>query len=78
MAGVSASTGGMVLYIDGMMRATNPSSSAAVYGQTEDFLVGADLNPSTALYFSGNIDEVRYYTRALSAAEIAALAAGGR
>lgn len=78
VAGVSASTGGMVLYIDGMMRATHPSTSTAVYSQTEDFLVGADINPNSGLYFGGNIDDVRYYTRALSAAEIAALAAGGR
>jgi hypothetical protein len=77
LAGVSTSTG-MVLYLDGMVRDTNPSGSAASYSQTQDFLVGADIDPAYGFYFGGNIDEVRYYTRALSAAEIAALAAGGR
>jgi hypothetical protein len=77
LAGVSTSTG-MVLYLDGKVRDTNPSGSAASYSQTQDFLVGADIDPRYAYYFGGNIDEVRYYTRALSAAEIAALAAGGR
>ena len=78
LAGVSSSSGGMLLYFDGLQRDSNASVASAVYDATTDLVVGADLNASFGGYFGGNVDEVRLYNRVLSAAEIAALAAGGR
>jgi hypothetical protein len=77
LAGV-ATTAGMTLYLDGVARATSPSTVSVSYNLPLDFLVGADMDASFGAYFAGNLDEVRVYTRALSAAEVAALAAGGR
>lgn len=60
------------LYIDGSQAATSTSttdSAAATTINVGRTVTGAD-------YWSGNIDEVRIYNRALSATEIAALATG--
>jgi hypothetical protein len=56
-----------------------PNSAPFLYDRGKDLFVGRHGNDTTnaALYnFQGNIDEVRVYARALTANEIAALAAG--
>jgi concanavalin A-like lectin/glucanase superfamily protein len=66
----------LAIYIDG-----KPAGSAAVSGSLSpstgtNLMVGADpINPVSK--FTGAVDEVRVYSRALSAAEIAAACAAG-
>jgi hypothetical protein len=78
VAGVSSSTAGMVIYLDGVARDTKASTAAANYSSTADLVVGGDINPTYNAFFGGNLDEIRIYTRPLSAAEVMALATGGR
>jgi hypothetical protein len=75
LAGVST-TAGMTLYFDGMQVCTNASGQDLRYDRGPDFWVGRHGNGSTAWDFEGNIDDVRVYGRALTAAEIAGLAPG--
>jgi hypothetical protein len=76
----SLSAGGMALYIDGGLIATNTSVTVAEnyagywrigYGS----LLGwaSPINPPTSPYFSGALDDVHIYHRALSAIEISSL-----
>jgi hypothetical protein len=75
VAGVLSSTG-MRLYFDGVERCSNGRGESLVYSLSIGLLVGRYTagDPST---FDGNIDELRIYTRALSAEQVAGLAAGG-
>ena len=69
----------MQVYFDGSLRTSCPTTAALIYDKGKDLFVGRHGNDTTnaAIYdFEGNIDEVRLYTKSLSAAEIAALAAG--
>ncbi len=60
------------LYIDGV-EVSNVAATLSY--DTHDVYLGADNNAgSTALFFSGTLDELRVYSRALSASEVAALA----
>lgn len=60
------------LYLDGVEVANVASVSSY---DTHGIWLGADQNTgATALYFAGKLDELRVYSRALSAQEIAALA----
>ena len=60
------------LYLDGVEVA---NVAATLSYDTHGVWLGADQNSgATALYFSGKLDELRVYSRALSAQEIAALA----
>jgi hypothetical protein len=78
LAGVSTPTSGMVIYLDGIARGTNASTTSANYSSTQDLVIGCDIDPTYGAFFGGNLDEVRVYNRALSAAEVMALATGGR
>lgn len=61
------------LYVDGVLETTGGSVSCLVNtGSSVDVRIG--VHYSLLRYFNGLIDEVRIYNRALSAAEIAALA----
>jgi hypothetical protein len=69
----------LTVYFDGVPKISCPISAPFAYDRGKDLFVGRHGNDTTnaALYdFEGNMDEVRIYTRALSATEIAALAAG--
>ncbi len=55
-------------YIDGTSSGTKTAGVSVSYGTT-DMIVGSDYRGSSA-YFKGLIDDVRVYTRALSASEI--------
>jgi hypothetical protein len=77
LAGV-LTTASMQVYIDGVPGAPCAFSGVIEYfPDNPDFWVGRHgSGTSTSYDFEGNIDEVRLYTRPLSAAEIARLAAG--
>jgi Domain of unknown function (DUF4347)/Concanavalin A-like lectin/glucanases superfamily/Pectate lyase superfamily protein len=68
-------TGGLKLYIDGVARATlNLGTTALVQIKRDSGSMTIGYNPSLDTYFSGQIDEVRLYGRALQPKEIATLA----
>ena len=69
---------GMKIYFDGALVGSNARGEPVVYeGTTHDLWCGRDGQAVAGRDFSGGIDDVRIYTRALTAEEIAALAAGG-
>ncbi|WP_372722763.1 DUF4347 domain-containing protein, partial [Novipirellula sp.] len=63
------------LYIDGQRVAQSNSTSSIVYDDYSKTTIGYHANGSTIYDFDGLIDEARIYSRALSADEIANLAA---
>jgi hypothetical protein len=68
----------VTIYFDGTARATCNSTAAISYsGAGSDLWVGRHGDGQEIYDFDGNIDEVRVYGRALSAAEIQILAGGG-
>jgi hypothetical protein len=78
LVGVS-SPQGLKVYLDGTERCSSTSANATrpiFYDQGPDLWVGRHGNNQTNWDFGGNLDDVRIYTRALSAEEIAALARG--
>jgi hypothetical protein len=78
VAGVASKTNGMRLYFDGVEVGNSVNQfDDVVYSTTaHSFWVGRHGDGQSQWDFSGNIDEVRVYTRPLSAAEIATLAQG--
>lgn len=74
---VTDDQGALVLYVDGMPVAT-PLQQRPTAFDTHDVLIGAEEMPSNNsvdYFLDGQLDDVRVYDRALSPAEIAALAA---
>jgi hypothetical protein len=68
-------TGGLKLYIDGVARATlNLGTTALVQIKRDSGSMTIGYNPTLNTYFSGQIDEVRLYGKALQPREIATLA----
>jgi hypothetical protein len=77
VAGVFSRALGMKVYFDGVEICSNASRNDVVYAPTADgFFVGRHGDHLDEMDFEGNIDEVRFYTRPLSATEITALAQG--
>ncbi len=73
-------TGNMTLYVDGVSKNSSDISagSATNMTNTDKFFIGAyqditGVAPSSGKYFTGSIDDVRVYNRALSATEVATL-----
>ena len=64
----------VTLYLNGVPLKTNVVGAATVAHSTSSFRIGMDDNGNCP--FPGSIDDVRVYSRALSAAEIAHLCAG--
>jgi hypothetical protein len=62
--------------VDGVLKLSCPLALPIVYDLGKDLWVGRHGNGNQNWDFEGNIDEVRVYTRVLTATEIAALAAG--
>ncbi|HVW66965.1 MAG TPA: LamG domain-containing protein [Candidatus Peribacteraceae bacterium] len=58
-------------YVDGQSDGTPTAALNISYG-SNDLVIGSNTRDST-LYFSGNMDDIRLYNRALSAAEVQAL-----
>jgi hypothetical protein len=75
MAGVTSGAG-TKLYFDGVETCSSALGDDIVYDRGPDLFVGRHGNGQTTWDFDGNIDDVRIYGRAFSAAEIASLAAG--
>jgi len=75
VAGVSTSIG-TITYFDGLPVCTSTEGAGVSYVLTNEFWVGRHGAAKLGFDFGGNIDEVRVYTRALSASEIASLAQG--
>jgi sialidase-1 len=73
-AGINDATG-MSFYLDGTRLCTKPSTAVPIYAPTE-LSVGRNSAGATTLDFGGNLDDLRVYSRALSPAEITALAMG--
>ena len=69
-------TGNMVIYLDGIQNATRDISAYNVdLSNSTNFLIGAATSGAGA--FPGLIDDVRIYSRALSASEVSALYRSG-
>lgn len=65
------------IYIDGVLDTQSTNNTSIVYsGQSQNTKIGEHGNGSANYNFNGKIDDLRVYTRALSADEIADLAAG--
>jgi hypothetical protein len=62
------------VYFDGTLKAATPVTQSLTY-DTSVFAIGCESNTVFDEWFPGAVDEARVYNRALSAAEIAALAA---
>ena len=62
------------LYIDGTLAATNSTAIPSAQFSANGLNVNIGRRPSGDLHFNGLADDVRIYDRALSAAEVAALA----
>jgi hypothetical protein len=80
VAGVLGSTEGMKLYFDGVLQdclvPAAKTNTANIGYDGSDLFVGRQATGEDQWDFGGNIDEVRIYTRALSAADVTALAQG--
>ncbi len=68
------------LYVNGAQVSSSPASGTLLIDSARPLLIGAGQNDATSAVqeaFSGRIDDVRLYSRALGASEIQSLAAGG-
>jgi hypothetical protein len=63
----------LTLYVDGVSVGTTPQTADAVSG-ANPFVIGRNAAAADG-FFAGSVDDVRVYNRALSATEVAALAA---
>ena len=63
----SGVTDGTKLYIDSQLKLT---TTLTISNQNEGVAIGAGVNPASAQFFTGLIDEVRIYNEALPQAEI--------
>jgi hypothetical protein len=76
VAGVNSGSG-MISYLDGTQICTNTDARAPHFGMGgPDLWLGRHGNLDTRFDFEGNLDDARIYDRALSADEVARLAAG--
>jgi hypothetical protein len=65
-------SGTMILYLNGNLEATDGLASTEPRGTINPFFIGQDLGGNT---YTGSLDEIRIYDSALSAGQVAALAA---
>jgi hypothetical protein len=73
----TAGAAGMKLYLDGVQVASNTNSAPTIFVGPDQ--IGVGHQPSNDFHeFTGQIDDVRIYGRALTGAEIANLARGNR
>jgi hypothetical protein len=59
-----------------LMGGASSNTSSIIYDLGTDLFVGRQATGEDQWDFGGNMDELRVYTRALSAAEVAVLAQG--
>jgi hypothetical protein len=63
-----------ILYIDGIEVAKDTAAQNPLKSATDGLHIGASKNPAEGTFFSGLIDNVSIYDKALNKEEIAALA----
>jgi hypothetical protein len=63
------------IYVDGVLKATDSNAANTLPALTR-LRVGASFNPGS--YYTGQIDDVRVYSRVLSGTEIQALSDSGQ
>jgi hypothetical protein len=71
----------MILYVNGSVPAqTKGADTGSPLGtmSQRNWRIGTDTSTTPDTYFSGLIDDVRIYNRALSASEIQAMYNGGK
>ena len=73
---VAASGDNQKIYINGVLDAENQSSEP-LSTNAEDLLLGADAYGTTRWHWQGRLDDVRVYSKALPASQIAGVMAGG-
>ncbi len=66
---------GLEVHVDGALKGTIPALAPIIYSLGSNFYIGRHGDRKTDFYFSGSVDEVRVYSRSLSASEIRALRA---
>ena len=73
------STGTRRIYVNGVKLAERIDPPITVYSATNNASIGAQLSSSTAaaFFFGGRIDELSFYSRALTSAEIGAIFSAG-
>jgi hypothetical protein len=67
---------GMTLYFDGAVACSNTEGGDIAYTRGPDLWVGRHGTQKTTFDFDGNLDDLRLYTRALSADEVVGLFQG--
>lgn len=76
VAGVFQPSVGVTIYVDGVQVSANTSDPpAAVPAMPQELRVGVRGDGDPTTYYRGAVDDVRLYARALSASEIAQIAA---
>ena len=70
LAGVYDGLGNEFLYVDGQLAASTTNASVPVAGSAGEVWIGGAPDHGSSELFSGSIDEVAIFTRALSAEEI--------
>ena len=77
LAGVASRSSGVKLYFDGAeICSMNQKSDLAYSASADGFFVGRHGDGQDQWDFDGNVDEVRFYTRPLTAAEVLVLSQG--
>lgn len=76
VVGVCSEGGDIRIYVNGVLAATPATFSASIWEPGENLLIGKSSVFNT--YFSGSIDDVRVYNRALTANEINEMYLAGR
>jgi sialidase-1 len=73
---LTVSADGSTVYLDGVSRVTAPLGGDAL-DPSGDLILGCRQDLNGRRYYGGMLHEVRIYNRALSAVEVASLAAAG-
>lgn len=63
-------TANVYLYVDGIL---NNSKASTLYNVTPDVIGSIGSNPSASVFFAGYLDEIRIFSRALTASEVLGL-----
>jgi len=60
----------MKIYVDGALSAQKPQTGTVLYEPNSGFVIGSRQNSGATQFYNGLIDEVSFYNRALTPAEI--------
>jgi hypothetical protein len=70
---VKKGTTNIKIYVDGVLRVTTPVTATGSLANTDFLTIGAQDNVAANDEFTGDIDDIRVYRRALSDSEVASL-----